>query len=198
VISWLKFHNISVRTHLESMNTSVIRKELREKKLRIPTKNYNILNPEKSYILGVLCGDGHINSKFIRFEIKKDEEFIKEFAKCLETVYGLKFNYRYYKPRNSFVLYASVEIICGDLLKYSNFGVRVWRVPREIMRSGDWRIISSFLRGFYDSEGCVARSSIISASICEKGLKEISILLRKLEIESKLCPIDNGKNKFYK
>jgi len=55
------------------------------------------------------------------------------------------------------------------------------------------KIIKLFFFWFYDSEGCVARSSIISASICEKGLKEISILLRKLEIESKLCPIDNGR-----
>lgn len=186
VINWLKGNKIPVRTHLESMNTSKIKNELREKKLTRPIKNFSKLSPKKAYILGVLCGDGHINKKMIRFEIRNDEEFIKEFAKAVKEVYGLDFEYKYYGKRNSLVLYVASEIICEDLLNYGKFGTFKWRVPKEIIKSKDEKIISNFLRGVYDSEGSVAKSCILMSSSNKKGIEDISFLLKKLGIENKI------------
>lgn len=186
VINWLNKHKIPVRTHLESMNTPILKEELREKRLKKPSKRFSALSPEKAYILGVLCGDGHINKKAIRFEIRKDEEFIKKFSKCFKEVYGLKFNYNYYKKRNSFVLYVSPEIICKDLLGYGKFGCFEWKIPKKIKESDDTNIICNFLRGIYDSEGCVTKSSIIMSSSNEKGIKGVKFLLKRLGIKSKI------------
>lgn len=194
VINWLKSYKVQTRTHLQSMNTSNIKKELRDKKLRRPTKNFSNLSSEKAYILGVLCGDGHIHPSAIRFEIRYDEEFIKRFSECFYIVYGLSFLYKYYKRRNSFVLYVASEIICRDLLSYGKFGTFEWRVPKEILNCNNEKIISSFLRGIYDSEGSVARAAITTSSVSKKGIKEISWLLKRLGIKNKICLY---RNKYY-
>lgn len=194
VINWLKKYHISVRNHKESMNTSIIKNILREKKLKRPTKEFSRLSVKKAYLLGALCGDGHINPKFIRFEIRNDEEFIREFSNCIENVYGIKFNYNYYPKRNSFVLYASCELICSDLLNYGNFYTFTWNVPKEILISSEEKIIGSFLRGIFDSDGSASKYCISLVSASKKGIKGVSKLLDKLDIKNKIVII---RKKYY-
>ncbi len=186
LINWLRFYNIPIRTHKESMNTSIIKEELSQKKLKKPTKRFNKIIPEKAYIFGVLCGDAHINKMSIRFEIRRDKDFIEEFSKCFEIVYGLKYNYHYYEKRNSYVLYISSKIICSDLLKEGDFRTFVWRIPKDILESKNELIISSFLRGFYDSEGSASKYCISASSSNNEGIKEVSLLLEKLGIKNKI------------
>lgn len=193
VINWLKFYKIPIRTHIESMNTYRLKESLREHKLVRPTKDYSLLNPDKAYILGVLCGDGHINPIFIGFEIRHDHDFIKEFIRCFNTVYGLKYDYKRYKPRNTLLVRINNQIICKDLSRYGKFGTKEWNVPNEILKSKDEKIIGSFLRGFFDSEGSVSRSTIVCSSINKTGLDEIAELLSILGIKSTIKPIRNGK-----
>lgn len=181
VINWLKYYGIKTRTHLESMNTSNIKKELREKKLRRPTKEFSRLSPEKAYILGVLCGDGCINNKMAKLEIRKDKEFIEEFANCLKEVYGLEFKPYYYEKRNSFIVYAASEIVCKDLLGYGKFGTFEWNIPKEVLISNE-KIKTNFLRGMFDSEGSVNKSVITMASANLKGLNSIKRMLKKVGI----------------
>lgn len=195
VINWLRSYGICTRTHLESMNTPNIKKELREQKLKRPTKDFSKMTPEKAYVLGVLCGDGYISVKAMKLEIRKDEEFIEEFCKCLEEVYGLKYKHRYYGLRNSFIVDVPAQIICEDLLKHSEFGVRKWRVPQEILESKNEKIIGCFLRGFYDSEGSVSRPAITSSSVNGEGIKQIRDMLQRLGIKTTLKL--NGRKKNY-
>lgn len=185
VINWLNKYNVKTRTHTESMNTYKIKEELANLRLKRPTKKHENLSSEKSYILGVLCGDGYIDKKVIRLEIRKDEEFIKEFSECIEKVYGLKYEYKYYKKRNTFVLAISNMTMCKDLNKYGNFRTKTWNVPLEILNSNK-EVMAKFLKGFYDSEGSVTKYSISLASINKKGILEISRLLKRLNIKSKV------------
>lgn len=194
VIHWIKDYGIKPRTHEESMNTYLIKKELAQKKLNMPNKEYLPLTPEKAYILGVLCGDAHINHRFVRLEIAHDRDFIEEFIECFRKVYGLDYKYTFYKPKNTLVSQINSQIICRDLLRYGNFRTENWNVPNEIMTTDNEKIIGSFLRGFYDSEGCSSsRCSITCSSINEKGLIQIADLLKRLGIESTLREQKNGK-----
>ncbi|MBI2449074.1 hypothetical protein HYV49_02135 [Candidatus Pacearchaeota archaeon] len=193
VINWLKSYKIPTRNHLESMRTLDVRRQLREIKLRRPTKKYNELIPEKAYILGVLCGDACLYKKTIKLEIRRDEDFIDEFVRCFEKVYGLEYNYKYYKPKNTFVAQINSEIISQDIIKYGNFKTRSWEVPKEIIESKNEKIIGSYLKGFYDSEGSVSRCAITSSSINKDGLRNIALLLKKLGIETTLKSYGNGK-----
>jgi len=185
VINWLRKYKIKVRTHTQSMNTSIIKKELREKQLTKPTRNYEKLSPAKAYILGVLCGDGHINNKGIKLEIRKDLEFIEEFSKSLEEVYGIKYEYYHYKPKNSLILNATSEIISKDLMRYCNFKTKKWHVPRQILESKNEIIIGYFLRGLFDSDGSAGlkQKSAILYSTNLNGLKDVSKLLKKFNIK---------------
>ena len=193
-INWINYYNIKLRTHLESMNTISVKKELKEKKLRHPTKIFTEISPEKAYIMGVLCGDGYISNKTIRFEIRKDEEFMKEFVRCLKEVYGLDYNYKYYAKKNSFVMYASTEIVCSDLLRYCKFKTFEWFVPEEIITSKNEEIISKFLRGIFDSEGVSSKYCVSMSSANKEGINQISQLLMGLNIDNKIIQI---RSKYY-
>ena len=186
VINWLASAKIKRRSHTESMNTKVIKKVLREHRLTVPKKIYSKITKEKSYILGVLAGDGHINEKFIRFEIRKDKEFIEEFSRCLNEVYGIKYKFKYYEPRNSYVLYVASQIICKDLLKFGDFNTYNWRVPKSILCSKNEEILGSYIRGIYDSEGSVGKYIIQITSVCKEGIEKIQNLLLRLGISSRL------------
>ncbi len=194
VINWLRSYNINPRTHLESMNTPNIKEELKGKRLRRPTKDFSKLTSEKAYILGVLCGDGYIRPGAIRLEIRYDEEFIKRFTECINTVYGLDFRYKYYEKKNSFVMSITSEIISKDLLRYGKFGAFEWGVPKEVVTSNSLDITSNFLEGMYDSEGTVGRSAIVLTSVSKKGVYGMCKLLKRLGIKSK---VSIYKEKYY-
>lgn len=185
VINWLKYYDIKPRSHKESMNTADTCAQLRLRRLIHPTKSYTNLTPEKAYILGVLCGDAHINKKFIRLEIRHDKEFVAEFLKCVKEVYGLTYTFKYYAHRNSYVAYVASEIICKDLLKYGKFGTYRWLLPAEIKQKLG-NVAASFLRGYFDSEGCVRPYTIDATSVNLNALRDVQILLEKLEIKSKI------------
>lgn len=191
-IKWIKFYNFQPRTHKESMNTPKIRENLRNLKLKKPTKKFEFLSKEKAYILGVLCGDGFICSKNIRFEIRKDEDFIQEFTKCFTQVYGINYNYHFYAKKSSFVLYVSNETICSDLLRYGKFGTFEWSIPKEIFQFKDEKFASFFLRGIFDSEGSSSRYCVSMSSANEKGIKEIGMLLNKFAISNKIFKTKKG------
>jgi intein-encoded DNA endonuclease-like protein len=72
------------------------------------------------------------------------------------------------------------------LLSYGKFDTKNWGVPREILKSEDSKIISSFLRGVFDSEGSVNKSCISMASINKRGIEQVSYLLSKLGINNKV------------
>ncbi len=195
VINWLRHYNLKVRSHLESMNTRIIKRELRNKQLTTPTKNYRPLTPEKAYILGVLAGDGFINRRLIRLEIRRDTEFIEKFSNCLKRVYGIKYTYYYYKLRNSYILHATSEIICEDLLNYGDFRTNSWKVPKKILESRDRLIQKEYVKGLYDSEGSAGKYLVTFSSNSKEGIGGLKVLLENLGIISrirKIKPIHYG------
>ncbi|MCK5283445.1 MAG: hypothetical protein KAK00_08630 [Nanoarchaeota archaeon] len=186
VINWLKKYSIRLRTHKESMNTGNIKKELSELRLTKVTKNYKILTPEKAYILGVLCGEGYIGTNFLKLEIRRDIQFIKEFLRCIEEVYGIKYGFYYYSKRNSYISNITSKIICADLLSYGCFRTKEWDVPSLIINADKKKLISSFLRGLYDSEEYSHRYIISLTSVSAKAVQNTSRLLKKLEIDNRI------------
>lgn len=182
-INWFVKYGIKPRTHTESMNTPNIKKELANLKLTRPTKKYKKLTPEKAYILGVLCGDAYIDNNFVKLEIRKDIEFIEEFLRCFKKVYGIKYSYYYYKPRDSFISNINSKIICKDLIAYGNFGTKNWKVPKCVLNTKDKLIKSMFLRGLYDSEGHASEYTIILVTSSKKAIKSISNLLNQIGIK---------------
>ena len=173
-----------------------MRSERIEKKIK--NKNYKQLTPEKSYILGVLCGDGYIAKNLISLGVI-DKDFAEYFAYCLEKVYGLKTKIYFIKiksqkfpkghtslckPQYNSVLHSRQSL--KDILRYNKkgFKTKTWRVPREIMESKNEKIIGMFLKGFFDSEGCVNVRWVDGYSSNYQALKDIQKLLEKINIKS--------------
>ncbi len=185
-INWLRYYNLPVRSHTQSMNTPSVKQELGRIKLKHPTKDYRRLTPAKAYILGVLCGDGYIDKKQIRLEIRKDKEFITAFSNSIKEVYGVRYNWKFYSPRNTYLLGLSSMIIAKDLLRYGNFRTWTWFAPKEIVNSKNKEIIASFVRGVYDSEGSVGSYTINLTTASTRGVRHLRLLLKKLGIRGRI------------
>jgi len=159
------------------------------------------LTPSRAYLFGVMCGDGCIfsgreykkkwsyMSHIVHLSVK-DKDFLDEFVKNFQEVYGISPSV-YYRDRknkkwsNIWIARINRKLVYEDLAQY-NFS-NMWVVPDEIIESKDKRIICSFLRGVYDSEGSVMigpRSATISfCSTNERGIKQIRKLISKVGIE---------------
>jgi len=181
---WLTEYGLTVRKHCEAMRMPRVRAILRQKRLITPKTGFERMSTEKAYVLGVLCGDGYAWGSRVSLEIRKDEEFIREFVRCLEAVYGPQPAHSYYKPKRTFKFEANKELMGKDLMRYGPFFTREWEVPRGVARKREWYV--AFLRGFFDSEGSVGKYSISALSANHMGLRQVGGLLGKLGIKTRL------------
>jgi intein-encoded DNA endonuclease-like protein len=178
----------------------------------IPNLNYQKLTPSRAYIFGVMCGDGCVFSgieKKDRWNFKshivhlsvKDKDFLEEYMRNFKEVYG--FLPRIYYRRGQREKWSNIWIarvnrknIYEDLDRYK-FG-KMWLVPEEIMKSQDKRIVCSFLRGIYDSEGSVTvglrGASISFTNVSKRGIEQVKELLDRVGISSSKI----GEHKFDK
>ena len=182
----------------------------------IPNKNYKELTPERAYILGVMCGDGCVFSGMAnkgKWDYKlyivhlsvKDKDFIDEFIRCTKEVYGIVPSL-YYRDRNKlnnkwsniWVARITRKEIYNDLSTYG-FGGNKWKVPKDIINSNDEKVIGSFLRGFYDSEGSICKGlrsfNVVVYSNSYKGLLGVRNLSKKLGIETSKIMQDKRFNR---
>jgi len=110
----------------------------------------------------------------------KDPYLINRFIFLMKKVY----NYNA-KVRSNGNIEINVKDIRDDLLKYSNFGSRRWSVPK-IVFDGNLNIKKSWIRAYGDGDGSVEipRKRIFFKSVNLKGLKQVQILLKSLDINS--------------
>ncbi len=171
-------------------------------------EGYEKLTEEKAYVLGVLCGDGYLSTGYrIGLDVC-DLDFAEEFKRCLETTYGIKINIGLQKGRHTnmtpngvgkdkyFVVLTS-KLAHSDLIQYSDFKTHTWIVPNEILKSENLKIKSSFLRGFFDSEGTprVKKKGSSAIQVCSGNKASILViketLLNDFNIEMKVEERDN-------
>ena len=183
-----KHHSIKTKNKISDANSSniVLQKEMNEK---------------KSYMFGVICGDGHVAPKGFRIILcATDKEFVNYFGMCLYETYGIFVRYRKIRrpnPKNKLLYLGEIcsKRAFEDILKYdlnnSLFRSRKWNIPDEILNSKNKKIISSFLKGFFDSEGYVCKGIVSASSVNPDGLKQVSYLLNKLEIENNFVKQSN-------
>lgn len=152
------------------------------------------LTKEKAYILGVLCGDAWywIGKRSWQIGLAAtDRDFVETFADCLERTYEIKPSMKALSRRNpmwnkQFETKLCSKAVVNDVLSYGvNFRTVEWRVPDAIAKA-HLDIQSVFIRGYFDSEGCVEERRVQAASTNVAGLSEIQTLLRRFDIRSSL------------
>lgn len=168
----------------------------------ILNKTYKQLTPSRAYIFGVMCGDGcvfsgtekkgkwNFKSHIVHLSVK-DKDFLDEYIHNFKEVYGVLPRVYYRsgqreKWSNIWIARVNRKNIYEDLERYKFGGM--WLVPDEIMMSQDKKIICSFLRGIYDSEGAVTigprGASISFTNISKMGIGQIKELLERVGISS--------------
>jgi len=164
-------------------------------------RNATGLSKEKAEIIGFLTSEGTHYKQFedrLEFHKKRNKHYrrtrsrdviefsnedsvlINRFQHLMQAVYG-------YKPklRERGKIFIRRTKVIRDLLSYTDFGSRKWKVPEELFNSSD-DIKSSFLRAHYDGDGSVYVKQVRVYSINERGLSQMRNLMLSLGIETKL------------
>jgi intein-encoded DNA endonuclease-like protein len=140
-------------------------------------------SPELAYVIGAETGDASLHAKTKNYQYRvrlnaTDREFVEEFDRAVSAVLGCRHHRIWKRPDSEFY----VEI--GSYLLY-----RFLRQPFEELRlfiEHCKKCAAAFLRGFFDSEGCVDTRMSLSAYNTDVNLLKYvqGLLLRVFRIET--------------
>ncbi len=131
---------------------------------------------ELAYVIGVALGDGYVThagnyGKVIALHAK-DEEFVREFARCLTKVLGREspVKVRFWKARKQKLFMARAGSAALYRLLHKPVDLDCLRPFIEHCEE----CVGAFLRGFVDSEGCVGEYA--SIHICNTNFGLLSYI----------------------
>lgn len=140
-----------------------------------------IFCPELAYIIGVQTGDGSLNLNRYNYRIRlkaNDLDFVQEFNRCLSHILQT--------PRHKIWKDSKTNDYQLDVSSYLLY--RFLRRPLHDLKAWieyDVKCMSAFLRGFFDSEGCVDEKGVVTASNTNLDLLEyVGILLARVGVET--------------
>lgn len=167
------------------------KKQMSKVHTKIPTKKL-ILDENLGYILGTIMGDGNISkNNQINLGVK-DKDFALVFKKTLEEWSGMKISFHFYEKYNDIY---KVELGSKYVSKFlKNFDINK-------IKTSSKKCKKMFLRGMYDSEGCVSfykyTNGVIRAISITNNNKQLlqlcKNLLTDLDIESNNIRIESKK-----
>jgi len=155
---------------------------------RIPSLELLEPSEDLAYVIGVLCGDGSVWEKgrihkgyrrVVIYLEAKDREFVEEFAIRI----GRVLNRPPPRVRVKSTGYYYVEVESRTLYELMKRPIDIEKIRRFVEHCE--RCMAMFLRGFFDSEGCVSEyGQITVANSNYKLLLYVQELLRRFGIET--------------
>ena len=164
-------------------------------------QKYHNITPEKAEIIGLLCAEGsHYNYITVYNEFFKNRgkyytlirnveavEFTNLDEKLLHHFRNLMLKVYNYAPRptgikTSMKIRIKKKSVIEDLVKYTEFGSKKWRIPEDIFNSSI-DIKSSFIRGLFDGDGSITKYKIRLVSVNKEGICGVKDLLNSIGIE---------------
>ena len=173
-----------------------------------PNRKSLILNPksatglsiEKAEILGLLCAEGNNDDfidNYIEYDKRRGKSYMRNnkrewidfsnmnrtlqehFIQLMINVYN--YPLKFYKKGSSYI---QRKEVVRDLRKYTQFGSRMWSVPKELfLEQYEWHA-RAFLRGYMDGDGSITikRKLISVDSVNKNTLKEVNKLFNQTGI----------------
>lgn len=152
-----------------------------------------MISEEFARCLAKICGDGSVNSKYLRYNNTSDV-LLEEFETDMEAVFG---NIHLTKGKGGSgtrFLQASNKTVLAEFFKHLNsFKSKDIFIPQGVLR-GNIKIQSAFIRAFYDDEGCASlrlntktgewKRNITVSSNSKQILQDIKNILLSLDIYS--------------
>jgi intein-encoded DNA endonuclease-like protein len=195
-----KANNLNLKSNIPYSRET--HRKIALKLTKLLKKNINISSKELAYIIGVLNGDGCLQSR--RFcLITIDYDFLKKVKENIEKLSGIKtkeykyFNTKYnsYKQGFHYELNLNSVKFVGFLKKYylAKNEKAIKNIKKLIQNNKVYEI--EFIKGFFDSEGCIRKNGRISIDNSKKEwVVYISVLLTKLKINHKIYFWKNKEN----
>lgn len=152
----------------------------------------------KVRLIARLKGDGYISrtgknktNYYLKYESANYEE-VNSFANDIRTLYGLEPKFGFHRsgknPNKLLPLvFVRSKLIYEDIMKYGPYGSKVWCVPEEILNGSEVNKVE-FIKTFAEDEGTViiVNKQVRIYSTNLMGLEQLSIMLKSLNLESKI------------
>jgi DNA endonuclease len=122
--------------------------------------------PELAYVIGVTLGDGSLNIKGYNRRIRLqsiDLDFVLEFDRCLSNVLGTRKHKPWFDSKRREIHVEARSVLLHGFLNQNWKRLKPWTSHCNACTS-------KFLRGFFDSEGCVSVDGDLTASNSDFGL----------------------------
>lgn len=157
----------------------------------------NSVDKNLSQFLGYFAGDGSIDRGRVTF-FEQDEQVALSYKKKFDKYYNYKSSFKYREDKHYYQLRFSnsalVRLIKKEFPELKN--ARDSTVPEKILKS-DNRIVSSFVKGFFDAEGYIHTKRGIGLGINNKILaQQIQLILLRFGIIASLREYDNRRNPY--
>jgi intein/homing endonuclease len=214
VIQWKYLEDIEVGDYVGINRSTVLwptgyvsLKEFQENLLLENSVNYkevnlpDVLNEKWATLLGILVGDGTwANNSGAYVTVGPYPEWVEQVKIVFEESIGSPIikcyrNNRYYQVcYHSRMLRKFLDRIGFSIIVKSD----TKRIPWPIMQSPK-SVVAAFLRGLFETDGCVERDGVISFSTASKKLaQELQLLLLNFGIVSRIkCRKNKKYNKVY-
>lgn len=169
--------------------------EIEGKKQKIPELNgITELDEDTAQVLGYITGDGCKREPGAVLITDKDLDNLRFYSDAI-TRMGTK-NSISVKERNRINIYSVafkrwLERIEPTIISRSPFR----RVPGAVCRSRN-SVVSRFLRGLFDAEGCIKHHSVVMSTSSEQLAKATQMLLLRFGVISHLYDHDESKSTF--
>ena len=165
-----------------------------------PRAGFEALTVDKSYVLGVLCGDGSVwthecGSRYLGLCVT-DRDFAEAFSRAVNATFGAETKVaervkKQCRAGKVYVVQHGSRLVVEDLERYFTAGCKTetWRVPGAV-RGADEATRAAFLRGFFDSEGGLSGTGQVMAwSTNPYGVADVIALLDSVGVpaRSSLC-----------
>jgi intein/homing endonuclease len=121
-------------------------------------------SPELAELCGIHVGDGYLRGKDHRKEldisgnIEERDYYDRHVKKLIENIFKISIKCKLFQPRNTYGFVIRNEQIIEFLhelgFPYGNKSTII-KVPNWILKSKDKNMIAKFLRGLFDTDGCL-------------------------------------------
>ena len=123
-----------------------------------------IMTPELAEICGIHAGDGYLRIRGnsceldISGNVEEKEYYDNHVLDLFDREFSLKVKARFFPSRRTYGIRLYDKALVHTLISLgfpNGKKTSIVQIPKKILRSKDEKIICSFLRGYFDTDGCL-------------------------------------------
>ncbi len=162
------------------------------KEINIP----KFLGKDLAKIFGYYLGDGSYESHRINL-FEKKEDVAQHYKDLLEGIFGISCKLKFRRDKNYYQLRVHNEVLAQFFKSIFFIDNKTLNeiIPPIVLKSTD-KILASFIKGFFDAEGCVSSSRVALGINNKKIAKQLQLSLLRLGIINSFLEYDNNRNPY--